>query len=109
MELINFTSAAAEKVKTLIAEEANPALKLRVFVQGGGCSGFQYGMTFEETAGEDDFVIEKDGVTILVDSVSSQYLNEATVDFVEDLTGSQFTFKNPQAVTQCGCGSSFGV
>ncbi len=107
--MIDFKSGAVIKVKELIAEEGNPDLKLRIFVQGGGCSGFQYGFTFDELAAEDDFDLEFDGVHLLIDSMSSQYLQGAEVDYVEDLTGSQFTIKNPNAQTTCGCGSSFTV
>jgi len=103
---ITFTDAAVEKVKTLMDEEGNPDLKLRVFVQGGGCSGFQYGFTFDESQNEDDAVMEKGGVTLLIDSMSYQYLVGATIDFKEDLSG---VIDNPNAVTTCGCGSSFSV
>lgn len=106
---ITFTDAAVEKVKTLMDEEGNPDLKLRVFVQGGGCSGFQYGFTFDESQNEDDAVMEKGGVTFLIDSMSYQYLVGATIDFKEDLSGAQFVIDNPNAVTTCGCGSSFSV
>lgn len=102
-----FTESAAGKVKQLIAEENNPALMLRVFVSGGGCSGFQYGFTFEETASEDDTRIEKGGVTLLIDPLSYQYLVGAEIDYQEDLQGAQFVIKNPNAKTTCGCGSSF--
>jgi len=104
-----FTDAAAAKVKTLIDEEGNPDLKLRVFVQGGGCSGFQYGFTFDESANEDDTAMEKNGVTLLIDSMSYQYLVGAEIDYKEDLEGSQFVIKNPNATTTCGCGSSFSA
>ena len=97
------------KLKELFAEENNPDIKLRVFVQGGGCSGFQYGFTFDEEQTDDDFLIEADEVKILVDSMSSQYLQGAEIDYIESLSGSQFSIKNPQATTTCGCGSSFGV
>ena len=106
---ITFTDAAVEKVKTLMDEEGNPDLKLRVFVQGGGCSGLQYGFTFDESQNEDDAVMEKGGVTLLIDSMSYQYLVGATIDFKEDLSGAQFVIDNPNAVTTCGCGSSFSV
>ena len=106
---INFTDAAVAKVKALMDEEGNPNLKLRVFVQGGGCQGFQYGFQFEEKAAEDDEIIERDGVTFLVDSLSMQYLVGAEIDFKEDLEGSQFVIRNPNAVTSCSCGSSFSV
>ncbi len=104
-----FTDAAAAKVKNLIEEEKNPGLMLRVFVSGGGCSGFQYGFTFEENAGEDDTRVEKDGVTLLIDPLSFQYLAGAEIDYKEDLNGAQFVIKNPQAKTNCGCGSSFST
>lgn len=102
-----FTESAATKVKQLITEESNPALMLRVFVSGGGCSGFQYGFTFEETANEDDTRVEKNGVTLLIDPLSYQYLVGAEIDYQEDLQGAQFVIKNPNAKTTCGCGSSF--
>ncbi len=104
-----FTDAAAAKVNELIQEEGNPALKLRVFVTGGGCSGFQYGFTFDEIVNDDDTQVEKNGVTLLVDPMSYQYLVGAEIDYVESLEGSQFTIKNPNAVSTCGCGSSFSV
>lgn len=104
-----FTDSAASKVKALIEEEGNPDLKLRVFVQGGGCSGFQYGFTFDEDVGEDDTVLDKLGVKLLIDSMSYQYLVGAEIDYKEDLEGSQFVIKNPNATTTCGCGSSFSV
>jgi iron-sulfur cluster insertion protein len=104
-----FTDAAAEKVKQLIDEEGNPDLKLRVFVQGGGCSGFQYGFTFDEEVNEDDTVMDKSGVQLLVDSMSYQYLVGAEIDYKDDLNGAQFVIKNPNATTTCGCGSSFSV
>ena len=104
-----FTDAAAGKVKALIEEEKNPALMLRVFVSGGGCSGFQYGFTFEENAKEDDTRVEKNGVTLLIDPLSFQYLSGAEIDYQEGLQGSQFVIKNPQAKTTCGCGSSFST
>ena len=107
--MIDFKQNAVLKVKELIAEEGNPDLKLRIFVQGGGCSGFQYGFTFDELAEEDDFDLEFDGVHLLIDIMSSQYLQGAEVDYVEDISGSQFTIKNPNAQTTCGCGSSFSL
>jgi iron-sulfur cluster insertion protein len=107
--MINVSESCAAKVQQLIAEEDNPDLKLRVFVQGGGCSGFQYGFTFDEIANEDDFDIEVAGVKFLVDSMSAQYLQGANIDYVEDIHGSSFTIKNPNAQTTCGCGSSFSV
>lgn len=106
---IIFSDAAAAKVKQLLAEEANPELKLRVFVQGGGCSGFQYGFTFDENIEEGDTVIEKNGVTLLVDPLSGQYLEGAEIDYVENLEGAQFVIRNPNATTTCGCGSSFAI
>lgn len=106
---ITFTDAAVEKVRTLMEEEGNPALKLRVFVQGGGCAGFQYGFTFDETQNADDAVMEKGGVTLLIDSMSYQYLVGAKIDYKEGLSGEQFVIDNPNAVTTCGCGSSFSV
>jgi iron-sulfur cluster insertion protein len=104
-----FTDAAANKVKNLIEEEGNPDLKLRVFVQGGGCSGFQYGFTFDEEMNEDDTPMEKNGVTLLIDAMSYQYLVGAEIDYKDDIEGSQFVIKNPNATTTCGCGSSFSV
>ena len=104
-----FTDSAAEKVRDLIIEEQNPALKLRVFVQGGGCSGFQYGFTFDEEANEDDTVMQKNGVTLLIDAMSYQYLVGAEIDYKDGLEGAQFVIKNPNATTTCGCGSSFSV
>ncbi|GAB7540296.1 iron-sulfur cluster insertion protein ErpA [Burkholderia sp. 22PA0099] len=104
-----FTDSAADKVKQLIDEEGNPELKLRVFVQGGGCSGFQYGFTFDEEVNEDDSVLVKNGVQLLVDSMSYQYLVGAEIDYKDDLNGAQFVIKNPNATTTCGCGSSFSV
>ena len=104
-----FTDSAAGKVKALIDEEGNPELKLRVFVQGGGCSGFQYGFTFDEAINEDDTVMDKNGVQLLIDSMSYQYLVGAEIDYKEDLEGAQFVIKNPNASTTCGCGSSFSV
>ena len=107
MDPFNFTDSAVAKVKELIAEEGNPDLKLRTFVSGGGCSGFQYGFTFDETINEDDTVVIKDGVTLLVDSASYQYLVGSEISYTEDLNGSSFTIRNPNATTTCGCGSSF--
>ncbi|MDP3621534.1 MAG: iron-sulfur cluster insertion protein ErpA [Polynucleobacter sp.] len=104
-----FTDSAAAKVADLIAEEGNPELKLRVFVQGGGCSGFQYGFTFDDAVNEDDTTFDKNGVTLLVDSMSFQYLVGAEIDYKEDINGSQFVIKNPNATTTCGCGSSFSA
>ena len=104
-----FTDSAADKVKQLVDEEGNPDLKLRVFVQGGGCSGFQYGFTFDEVVNEDDLQMTKNGVVLLIDSMSMQYLGGAEIDYKEDLQGAQFVIKNPNATTTCGCGSSFTV
>jgi len=104
-----FTDSAVAKVKDLIAEEGNPELKLRVFVTGGGCSGFQYGFTFDEVSNEDDTAVVKDGVTLLVDPMSYQYLVGAEIDYTESLEGSQFVIKNPNATSTCGCGSSFSA
>lgn len=105
--MLTLTDNAVNKIKDLLAEENNPSLKLRTFVQGGGCSGMQYGFTFDEEQNEDDFVIEKDAVQILVDSMSMQYLTGAKIDYKEDLMGSNFSIDNPNAQTSCGCGSSF--
>ena len=106
---INFTDSAAGKVRELIEEEGNPALKLRVFVTGGGCSGFQYGFTFDEEVNEDDTTMEKNGVTLLIDPMSYQYLVGAEIDYSEGLEGSQFVIRNPNAASTCGCGSSFSA
>ncbi len=104
-----FTDNAADKVKSLIIEEGNDELKLRVFVTGGGCSGLQYGFTFDEIANEDDTVMEKNGVKLLIDPMSYQYLVGAEIDYTEGLEGAQFVIKNPSATSTCGCGSSFSV
>ena len=106
---IDFTDAAARKVQELILEERNPELKLRVYISGGGCSGFQYGFTFDEEQAEDDIAVNNDGVTLLVDPLSYQYLMGAQVDYSENLQGAQFVIRNPNAATTCGCGSSFSV
>ncbi|MDB5961233.1 MAG: iron-sulfur cluster insertion protein ErpA [Massilia sp.] len=106
---IIFTDSAAQKVAQLIEEEGNPDLKLRVFVQGGGCSGFQYGFTFDEIVNEDDTTMVKNGVQLLIDSMSYQYLVGAEIDYKDDLEGAQFVIKNPTATSTCGCGSSFSV
>ena len=106
---MDFTGNAAAKVRELVAEEGNAGLKLRVYIQGGGCSGFQYGFEFDEGQNEDDLPIVTDGVTLLVDPLSLQYLMDATVDYTESLTGAQFVIRNPNAKTTCGCGSSFTV
>ena len=104
-----FTDAAAAKVGELIQEEANPNLKLRVFVQGGGCSGFQYGFTFDENAEDGDTKVDNHGVTLLIDPMSIQYLAGAEIDYREDMEGAQFVIRNPNAQTTCGCGSSFSA
>jgi len=104
-----FSDSAANKVKALIEEEGNADLKLRVFVSGGGCSGFQYGFTFDEVQNDDDTVMQKNGVTLLVDSMSMQYMMGAEIDYTEGLEGAQFVIRNPNAVSTCGCGSSFSV
>ena len=104
-----FTSAAAKKVSELIAEEGNPDLMLRIYVQGGGCSGFQYGFTFDEAVGEGDEQVVTDGVTLLIDPMSVQYLMGDEVDYSEGLQGAQFVIRNPNASTTCGCGSSFST
>jgi len=109
MDAITITESAAAKIADLLAEENNPKLCLRTFVQGGGCSGFQYGFTFDEEQAEDDFVIEREGMRVLIDSMSYQYLVGAEIDYTEDVMGSSFTIKNPNAQTTCGCGSSFSV
>jgi iron-sulfur cluster insertion protein len=108
-DILVFTDAAAGKVGELIREEANPNLKLRVFVSGGGCSGFQYGFTFDEAIEDGDFCVEKAGVKLLVDPMSAQYLMGAEIDYKEDLEGAQFVIRNPNAKTTCGCGSSFSA
>ena len=106
---ITVTEAASRKVRQLIEEEQNDQLKLRVFVTGGGCSGFQYGFTFDEKQNDNDMAIEQDGVKILIDALSFQYLMGSEVDYTEGLQGSRFIISNPQAKTTCGCGSSFSV
>jgi len=106
---INLSSAAVRKVRTLVTEEENSSLKLRVFITGGGCSGFQYGFSFDEEVAEDDTVVEVDGVTLLVDPMSFQYLVGSEVDYAEGLEGSRFTVNNPNATTTCGCGASFSI
>ena len=105
--MLILTENAVSKIRDLLAEENNPSLKLRTFVQGGGCSGMQYGFTFDENQNDDDFVIDRDGVTVLVDAASMQYLNGAKIDYKEDIMGSNFAIDNPNAETSCGCGSSF--
>jgi iron-sulfur cluster insertion protein len=109
MDQVTISESAVVKITDLLAEENNPKLKLRTFVQGGGCSGFQYGFTFDEEQHEDDFVVEKQGVKILIDAMSMQYLSGAVIDYKEDLHGSQFSIQNPNAQSTCGCGSSFSV
>lgn len=106
---VEFTDAAARKVRELISEEGNPALNLRVYISGGGCSGFQYGFSFDETRAEDDVAVENEGVTLLIDPLSFQYLMGAQVDYSETLQGAQFIIRNPNAATTCGCGSSFSI
>ncbi len=106
---IRLTDNAVSKVRALVDDEGNESLKLRVYITGGGCSGFQYGFTFDEDAAEDDMVIEKDGVTALIDSMSYQYLVGSEVDYTEGLEGSRFIINNPNAVTTCGCGASFSI
>lgn len=108
-DAILFTQNAAQKVRTLIEDEGNDQLKLRVFVTGGGCSGFQYGFSFEEVAQEDDTALEREGVTLLVDPMSFQYLVGAEIDYQEGVEGSQFVIRNPNATSTCGCGSSFSA
>lgn len=105
--MITITEPAMARIKDILAEENNPNVKLRVFVQGGGCSGFQYGFTLDETENEDDWNFHMDGVRVLVDSMSGNYLQGAEIDYKADLMGSSFSIKNPNAVTTCGCGSSF--
>jgi iron-sulfur cluster insertion protein len=107
--MITITEQANSKVSELIAEENNPNLKLRVFVQGGGCRGMQYGFAFEEESNDDDFVFENNGTVYLVDSMSIQYLEGATIDYKESFEGNSFVISNPNAETTCGCGSSFSV
>lgn len=109
MEPIVFTTNAASKVGEMIAEEGDASLKLRVYVTGGGCSGFQYSFAFDDQVAEDDTVLEKDGVTLLVDAMSFQYLVGATIDYQEGLEGARFVITNPNATSTCGCGSSFSV
>jgi len=108
-EPLLFTDAAAHKVRELIVEENNPNLKLRVYISGGGCSGFQYGFTFDENRADDDLAVDKDGVTLVVDPLSLQYLMGAEIDYAENLQGARFIIRNPNAKTTCGCGSSFAV
>ena len=105
--MIVITENATVKITDILAEENNPKAKIRVFVQGGGCSGMQYGFTIDEEQNEDDFEIPSGSISVLVDSISAQYLTDASIDYVEDLSGSQFKITNPNAQTTCGCGSSF--
>lgn len=107
MSQVNITEAAYDRIKELLESENNPSLKLRVFVQGGGCSGMEYGFTFDESTNDDDFTFEQNGVIAVIDSMSMQYLTGATIDFKDDLNGSRFSIDNPNAETSCGCGSSF--
>lgn len=107
--MIEITDSAITKISEILAEENNPKVKLRTFVQGGGCSGFSYGFTLDEEQNEDDFVVEKSGVNILVDSMSMQYLQGAVIDYKDELMGASFVINNPQAVSTCGCGSSFAI
>ncbi len=107
--MIDITDSATNKIIDLLNEENNPDLKLRTFVQGGGCSGFQYGFTFDEIQNEDDFELPLGKYKLVVDAMSMQYLQGAVIDYTEDITGSQFNIKNPNAQTTCGCGSSFSV
>ena len=106
---INLSARAVQKVRDLVSEEENAELKLRVYITGGGCSGFQYGFSFDEAAAEDDTAIERDGVTLLVDPMSFQYLVGSEVDYTEGLEGSRFVVNNPNATTTCGCGASFSI
>ncbi len=107
--MITISPSAKEKIKDILAEENNSAIKLRVFVQGGGCSGFSYGFTLDTEVAEDDFSLEENGVGLLVDAMSMQYLTGAEIDYKDELMGSSFTINNPNATSTCGCGSSFGV
>jgi iron-sulfur cluster insertion protein len=109
MEQVEVTEQAVKKISELLIEENNPNLKLRTFVQGGGCSGFQYGFTFDEEQSEDDFVIQRSGMTLLIDAMSMQYMIGAVIDYKEDIMGSQFVIQNPNAESTCGCGSSFSI
>ncbi|KXW57772.1 iron-sulfur cluster insertion protein ErpA [Ferrovum myxofaciens] len=109
LDPVIFTEGAADKVREILVEEGNLNLKLRVYVTGGGCSGLQYGFSFEESMAEDDTVVTRNGVNMVIDPTSFQYLNGAEIDFMEDLEGSRFIIKNPNATTTCGCGSSFSI
>ncbi|MGH1372350.1 MAG: iron-sulfur cluster insertion protein ErpA [Cellvibrionaceae bacterium] len=108
-QAILVSDSAADKVRSLVEEEANEDLKLRVFVTGGGCSGFQYGFTFDELVSDDDAIIEKDGITVLVDAMSYPYIAGSEVNYEEGLQGSKFVIQNPNASSTCGCGSSFSI
>ena len=105
--MITITDTARDRIRDILSEENNPNLRLRIFVQGGGCSGMQYGFTLDEESGDDDFNLELNGIELLVDSMSSQYLQGAEIDFRDDAMGASFSIKNPNAQTTCGCGSSF--
>jgi iron-sulfur cluster insertion protein len=107
--MIEITESAIAKISEILSEENNPKVKLRTFVQGGGCSGFSYGFTLDEEQNEDDFVVEKSGMSILIDSMSMQYLQGSVIDYKDELMGASFVINNPQAVSTCGCGSSFSV
>lgn len=107
MNNINVTRAAAEKITELLSEEINKTMKLRTFVHGGGCSGMQYGFSFDDSLNDDDILVEQEGITVVIDSMSMQYLSGSTIDYIEEFMGSNFTIKNPNAETTCGCGSSF--
>lgn len=107
--MITISNSAKEKIKNLLYDEGNPKLSLRTFVQGGGCSGFSYGFTFDDEINEDDFEVPVDEFKVLVDSMSMQYLQGSTIDYKEELMGSSFVINNPNATSKCGCGSSFGV
>ena len=109
MDQIEITNSAILKIADILAEENNPNIMLRTFVQGGGCSGFNYGFTLDEEQNEDDFVIKKPGMTVLIDAMSMQYLQGSTIDYTEEIMGSNFVIKNPNAQSTCGCGSSFSV
>ena len=106
---VSLSATAAQRIAALIAAEGNPALMLRLAVSGGGCSGFQYGLSFDDQRNEDDFVFERDGIGVVIDDVSLGLLNGAEVDFVEDLMGASFQIKNPNAASSCGCGNSFSI
>jgi iron-sulfur cluster insertion protein len=106
---LTITESAQQKIADVLAEENNPNLRLRMFIQGGGCAGFSYGFTLDEEQNEDDFEVSAGSTSVLVDSMSAQYVNGAEIDFIDDLSGSRFSIKNPQASSTCGCGSSFSV